>query len=141
MIKYCIDVCPYDAILLKDWFGDTTTSKRICVVTCPTLPLRFADPLTKLCATSCPPNYVSDPISSICANGCPSGYFAYEPDRKCVIKCPNGYFGDNTVGIRKCYNSSALCGTKFGDPYLNLCVTTCTGPSPVSLFGSGDDCV
>ena len=47
-IKLCIDICPIDAALVK-WYGDVTTGKRICVTQCPALPLRFADPTTRLC--------------------------------------------------------------------------------------------
>lgn len=57
------------------------------------------------------------------------------------MKCPSGFFGDDTSTIRYCHPSSALCGIRFGDPYLNLCVGICTGPTPVSYFGYNDDCI
>ena len=76
-----------------------------------------------------------------CVALCPDGYYSYEPTRRCITQCPDGYFGDDTDSVRKCWSASNLCTYGFGDPYLNKCVNVCSGPNPVDLFGSGDDCV
>lgn len=43
--------------------------------------------------------------------------------------------------MRRCWPAETSCTYGFGDPYLNKCVNTCTGPTPVSLFGYNQLCV
>lgn len=95
--KICIDQCPVNLIPTRvDWYGDTSTTKRICVTQCPSVPLSFADPTTKLCVPVCPSLYYGETIGRTCVTLCPHGTFAHENSRRCVAKCPNTFFGDNT---------------------------------------------
>lgn len=119
--------------------GDNSTSKRVCVAVCPTVPDLYADLVNNVCIDTCIGGLFADPTTRSCVPLCPSTYFSYAG--KCVKVCPATYFADDTATVRKCQPSSADCGVRFGDAYLRACVTTCTGPSPVNTFGSGDDCV
>lgn len=76
MEKLCVDICPKDSSNV-DWYGDVTTSKRICVTSCPSLPLRFADPTTKLCVEVCPSPLYGDTVARKCVPLCPDTYFAH----------------------------------------------------------------
>ena len=81
-----------------------------------------------------------------------TAYYAYEPNRTCIPVCPTNYFAnfalENITGlpintnISRCVNASSLCGINLvGDPYLHKCVALCTGPTPVSLYAYGPDCI
>jgi hypothetical protein len=141
--RICIDTCPLT------WYADNTTAINICVQTCPTLPPRFADSTTKNCVAQCPivgaVTYFADSTTRTCVVICPLPYYAFTPNRTCLLVCPSGYYGLNTtVGadtFGTCVSPSSACAPLIGDPYLNLCVSLCTGPTPVSLFAYGPDCV
>ncbi len=131
------------------WFGDNSTTKNICVQNCPAIPSLFADSTTKLCVAQCPISggvtYYADSTTRTCVSKCPITYYAYTPNRTCLAVCPSGYFGLNStvsgVLVGTCVTPSSACGSLVGDPYLNLCVSLCTGPTPVSLFAHNSDCV
>lgn len=141
--RICIDICPLT------WYGDNSTSLNICVQNCPAIPSLFADSTTKLCVLQCPISggftYYADMTTRTCVKKCPLPYYAYTPNRTCLLGCPSGYYGlNNTVSgvtFGTCVTPSSSCGTLIGDPYLNLCVSLCTGPTPVDLFAYGSDCV
>lgn len=131
-----MDQCP------AGYVGDDSSSKRICILQCPTVPDRYADLVLRVCVDMCNNTFYGEPIQRTCTQLCPPPlYFSYEPTRRCVQTCPSGYFADDRTGIRKCQPLSSLCTGRFGDPYLRKCVGICTGPSPVDTFGSGSDCV
>ena len=133
-----MDVCPVN------YKGDDSTGRRICVLTCPDIPDRYADLVLRICVDMCNSSMYGDPTTRNCVGvgQCPApDYFSYQTTRRCVKTCPYGYFADNTTGVRKCQPSSSLCTTGFGDPFLRYCKPICTGPTPVDTFGTGTDCV
>lgn len=141
--RLCIDICPLT------WYADNTTGLNICVQNCPAIPSRFADATTKGCVAQCPISggvtFYADPTTRVCVENCPLPYYAYTPNRTCLLVCPSGHFGLNsTVGgvtFGTCVSPSSSCGSLIGDPFLNLCVSLCSGPNPVSLYAHGSDCI
>jgi len=114
---------------------------------CPSIPPLFADPTTKLCVAQCPPTYYADPNSRTCMQICPSTFYALDPNRTCVSICPTSFFGNitylgNGTAVGVCVINSSQCGSnQWGDAYLHKCVSLCTGPTPVSLYGYWPDCI
>lgn len=141
--KICIDICP------GTWFADNSTTLNICVQNCPKIPSLFADSTTKKCVAQCPISggvtYYADSTTQTCVADCPPTYYAYTPNRTCLAVCPSGYFGLNAtvagVTVGTCVTPSSACGSLVADPYQNLCVSLCTGPTPVSLFAYNNDCL
>lgn len=103
----------------------------------------WADLNLHTCVNPCPAtgDYYGEDTGRTCTTLCPPGTFAYTPTRRCLSKCPTGYYADDTPTVRKCWPAFTSCTYGFGDGYLNQCVTTCTGPTPVNLFGSAQECV
>jgi hypothetical protein len=78
-----------------------------------------------------------------CVTACPVNWYKFTPNRTCLAVCPSGYFGKNvSTNVGECVTPSSQCGAGLvADPYLNLCVSLCTGPNPVSYFAYGFDCI
>ena len=66
--------------------------------------------------------------------------------------CPTNYFGNFSLeslsglpantNISRCVTPSSECGAnQWADTFLHKCVTLCSGPNPVSLYGHWPDCV
>lgn len=77
LVQLCIDQCPLKSATVN-YFGDSTTGINVCVLQCPSLPPRYADPTTKLCVQTCPsPNYYADNSTRSCVTLCSNGTFSY----------------------------------------------------------------
>lgn len=120
----CVSVC-------SGSFADPTT--QTCVYKCPIVntTVYYADPNSRMCATTCSNSTYINLIKNIenqtCVSVCMPGLFMDPFSSSCLASCTNNYYADNST--RLCVSVCPVNPDLYGENNTYTCVQSCLNSS------------